>query len=71
MLSSNHKLQLDRAMQGLATIKEGRIQILDKIAKQIMLQHRKNGKVQLVFISTHNSRRSQIAEALLKLSLAH
>jgi len=71
MTTLAHTKQLDRAMQGLANIKESRTQILDTIAKQILLQNRKLGKVQLVFICTHNARRSQIAEALLKMSLAH
>lgn len=65
-----HKLQIERAMHALSSIKEGRIGILDGIARQIVIQRKKAGNVQIIFICTHNARRSQIAQALLTLTLA-
>lgn len=52
-------------------ITESRIDLLNKIADHIFVKLNKGDKVNLNFICTHNSRRSQIAQILCKTAVSY
>lgn len=65
MLSIEEKL-FKKSLDQMSTIKEGRLNILDKIAVIVGKDLTNSLPVNFVFVCTHNSRRSQMAEFALK-----
>ena len=69
MNQNGHKL-FNKSLSDIAQVKEGRLQILDKIALEIYKSKSAHLEVvNVVFVCTHNSRRSQMAQLLLQLFL--
>ena len=65
MISIEEKL-FKTALHQIDSIKSGRLDVLDKIASKITSRLKLDLKANVVFVCTHNSRRSQIAEVSLR-----
>ncbi|HOY14935.1 MAG TPA: hypothetical protein PLY70_17430 [Saprospiraceae bacterium] len=68
-MSENYALLLNTVLPQVYQLKESRFKILDSIAKEVIIAIQQDGIANLVFVCTHNSRRSQIAQLSLQLFL--
>nr|HMS70186.1 hypothetical protein [Saprospiraceae bacterium] len=68
-MSENHALLLNTVLPQVYQLKESRFKILDSIAKEVIIAIQQDGVANLVFVCTHNSRRSQMAQLSLQLFL--
>lgn len=58
-----------KILPDVSQIKESRLKILDHIARQLVNVIQQDDEANVVFVCTHNSRRSQIAQVCLQLFL--
>lgn len=65
MISIEEKL-FKSALHQIESVKGGRLDILDKIASRLTSKVKSDHKANVIFVCTHNSRRSQIAEVSLR-----
>ena len=62
---------VEQAIEGKNEIAEARRQELDQLARESASWLKKQGTVELVFVCTHNSRRSQMAQVWAQVASAH
>ena len=62
---------VEQAVEGKNEIAEARRQELDQLARESASWLKKQGTVELVFVCTHNSRRSQMAQVWAQVASAH
>ena len=68
-MSENYALLLNTVLPQVYQLKESRFKILDSLAKEVIVAIHEDGIANLVFVCTHNSRRSQMAQLSLQLFL--
>ncbi len=72
-MMANTKVEhlVDRLLAETTRISEERRSLLDDIASKMAMEYIENGSLDVLFICTHNSRRSQLAELWLAIGAKH